>query len=176
MRDRDRSYLHSLGFNLPLVDKVPCAPQTIQPQESGTNAAGTGKIGAEAIVPDQTPVSHLRTQRTLIEYCCDADSMLGRKAPSDCEVIRITEEQDLTKREEMWKVYVTIRQGVPGKVLLWSSIPCTGGSQWNVLNLARWPSLFPKMQRHWEKFERLWSHFQELASMALRMGMLVAIE
>ena len=74
------------------------------------------------------------------------------------------------------KVRHVLKESREGSVLLWSSIPCTGGSQWNVWNLARYPNLLPHMQRHWSLFTKLWASFVSLAEVALRGHQWIAIE
>ena len=38
-----------------------------------------------------------KVKRTIIEYCCEEDSNIGKYAPNDTQVHRITEKDDATK-------------------------------------------------------------------------------
>ena len=99
----------------------------------------------------------------MIEFCCEEDSVIGKVAADDCRVMRLTGQMDMTKATSVDRVKQVIREAPQGSVFLWSSIPCTGGSQWNVQNLRKDPSLLPKMQGHWSLFHKLWDAFVELA-------------
>ena len=65
-------------------------------------AQGAGRLwrqhcwcgGAAHVKPDDSPTP---THRALIEYSCEPDRILGQKAPSACQVVRLTEQQDMTK-------------------------------------------------------------------------------
>ena len=65
------------------------------------------------------------------------------------------------------------RLGVP--VALWGSIPCTGGSQWQHVNIAKF-GFTEKLQSHWRAFRRLWLAFEKIARRVLRAGGLVNTE
>ena len=87
----------------------------------------------------------------IIEICCSEDSLLGRvDGPygSDCHMARVTERMDLdsykTRRDllEVAKGYA--KRGVP--ILVWVSLPCTGGSTWTFVNLTI-PQNAPKVRR-----------------------------
>ena len=64
---------------------------------------------------------------------------------------------------------------VPG--LLWRSIPCTGGSRRNDMNLARHTEKFQKNLRAKRAYARtLWKNFERTAELALQFGWGIAIE
>ena len=65
------------------------------------------------------------------------------------------------------------RLGVP--VALWAEIPCTGGSQMQNANVARF-GVTAKLRGHWNEFRQLWTRFQPLAEAVHSAGGLVAIE
>ena len=62
--------------------------------------------------------------RVIAEYCAGKDSKIGKLAPADCKVIRLTEEDDLTTEAGLEKALQAVR--LPN-CLLWISMPCTGG-------------------------------------------------
>lgn len=75
--------------------------------------------------------------RTLIEFCCGSDSLLGQrtKQSKGCRVIRITEDVDGSSAAA---AYLSATGCVSGKALLFVSIPCIGGTGWQNIN-----KLFP---------------------------------
>jgi hypothetical protein len=79
-------------------------------------------------------------KRVLIEYCCEEDSQLGKKWPEarNREVLRLTASIDLTTKVGVDFVRKKIRQWPNANILLWSSIPCTGGPTWQYVNEAIW--------------------------------------
>ena len=60
-------------------------------------------------------------------------------------------------------------------VLLWASIPCTGGSSWQHLN-ARFPNGRKLIAAHKLLFRQIWTAFEQVATECLRCGGHVAIE
>ena len=75
----------------------------------------------------------IKLPRTIIEWCCGPNSRLRDPKNKDPEanVIRITEFDDARTSE----AYNKAKNAINGpNTLLWISIPCTGGSQWQ--NLA----------------------------------------
>ena len=98
-------------------------------------------------------------QRVIIEICCSEDSLLGRvDGPygSDCHVIRVTEKMDLksykTRRDLLDVAKGFAKPGLP--ILVWVSLPCTGGSTWTFVNLTI-PQNAPKVYEEKRKFLKL---------------------
>ena len=81
--------------------------------------------------------------RVLVEFCCDKNSKLGdtsRPASKGCKVIRCTEDRDVTKSSNRKLIREEVLEAVgpdPTLVMLlvWISIPCTGGTPWTYINL-----------------------------------------
>ena len=79
-------------------------------------------------------------QRLLIEFCCAPDSKLctPRDASKGCKCIRVTEKEDGTTescRSWIAREVKTFREKHPkGKILLYTSLPCVGGSPWGNIN------------------------------------------
>ena len=88
--------------------------------------------------------------RVIIEYCCYKDSLMGRPTAQSkgCRVIRVTSEHDQTTKQGLSWLLEEIR-GIPRNIpiLLWGSIPCTGGSPYTRLNLKQYPDTFPARLR-----------------------------
>ena len=63
--------------------------------------------------------------------------------------------------------------GLP--IVLWASMPCTGGSQMQNLNIARF-GVTEKLLGHWKDFKVLWTSFQQIADSVHMAGGIIAIE
>ena len=105
-----------------------------------SDASGTQQRAGEPACP--SVASH---SRVLIEFCCGPDSKLGdrsRKYPKDCYVIRCTEERDVASRSNRMDIRNEVIQAIerstvqPCPVLIWISIPCTGGTYMLICELA----------------------------------------
>ena len=143
---------------------------------SGLRADGSRTCNA-VVLRGSEPSDLTKAHYLLIEFCCSSDSQLGRQAPQNATVLRVTEETDCTKSENvnliLAKVAEAAELGVP--IALWSSIPCTGGSQMQNVNIARF-GVTPKLQGHWKQFHKHWAAFQQVAKAVLAAHGLVAIE
>ena len=87
-----------------------------------------------------------RDKSVIIEICCGEDSLPRRiDGPhgADCHVSRVTEQVDLnsnkTRRDLLDVAKGFAKQVVP--ILVWVSLPCTGGSTWTFLNLTSQKSM-----------------------------------
>ena len=58
---------------------------------------------------------------------------------------------------------------VTPKSLLWSSMPCTGGSPWQRINVKK-PGGFARLRKHVKLFSRLWHNFEIIARQAHKVG------
>ena len=72
--------------------------------------------------------------RIIAEYCTGKNSRIGRLAPKNCKVIRLTEEDDMTSDSRLQKALKAVQEP---DCLLWVSLPCTGGSSWQRINAKR---------------------------------------
>ena len=110
---------------------------------------------------------------TIIEFCCENDSRMGRRAPKNVEVVRLTISDDLTtvKGYAKAKLAALTRPNVH----LWGSIPCTGGSplqEWN----AHLPGHKERMKEHFRIFTALWKNFMKIAYIVKSRGGTVSNE
>ena len=135
--------------------------------------------------------THLKTiyglerhyDRMLIEYCCGPDSLLGQSthSSSGCEVVRLTERIDMTTESGLRFALDAVRPAPRGRILLWSSIPCTGGSTWQYINQIRNlknrnANRISNWVDHWTLYKRLWANFLVLADAVRKAGGIIAIE
>ena len=70
----------------------------------------------------------------------------------------------MTSLEGLKYALKVTRSAPKGKILLWSSIPCTGGSSWVHLNLHKFiaDNMIESIEsiiQHWKSFGKLWSDF-----------------
>jgi hypothetical protein len=112
--------------------------------------------------------------RLMIEYCCGEQSKIGQ--PSDanvgCKVIRITESVDA--RSDNVDRLLDLNDHF-GPVMLFASIPCTGGSPWMNINKLHAGGLM-KFNAHIKLFKQLWLKFEDLCERINGRGGHIAIE
>ncbi|MCS5670862.1 MAG: hypothetical protein NZ577_03300, partial [Vicinamibacterales bacterium] len=123
-------------------------------------------------------------ERTVMEYCCGNDSriitQLSRLAPGTT-VVRKTEACDMTRQRNVDLALLEIQRAPYGSLLLWCSIPCTGGTPFRHKFLARWrrDGEFNKIEQHEQKRETariLWENFKILADQAHMRGHTIVME
>ena len=86
----------------------------------------------------------------MIELCAGENSRLCR--PSEqakgCYTVRITAEDDLTSATGRQKVLDVISKYRDTPILIWVSIPCTGGSTWQRRNRKKSQKAAMSIQQH----------------------------
>ena len=108
-------------------------------------------------------------KRRIVEFCCGSNSLIGRLAPPDCEVIRLTLEDDVLSAAGFAKaLHAVSDNSIPA--LLFGSLPCTGGSPYQYLNWWRGAKTRRKIRAHWRTFQVLWNAFQDVANTCLNSG------
>ena len=112
--------------------------------------------------------------RVIVEFCCGSNSRIGHRTrhSEGCRVIRVTEELDATSSDGF---LLAAKGCTMKKALLYSSIPCTGGSGWTHIN-KHIPSAFTKIRKHRKLFEKLFQTFIKLCEVARECGTFIAIE
>ena len=149
--------------------------------KSNARSHGTGTAPPPAI-PSAAASGHLDVgiKRLIVEVCCSAVSLLGQIATKefkDCHVARITEEYDLNKSITRKDVISLVRScnkhNIP--VLVWVSLPCTGGSSWSHVNLTL-PGNREKVIEARKKFVKLWASFVDMSDGLDKIGVQYAIE
>ena len=116
-----------------------------------------------------------RYSRRIVEFCCGPNSRIGQRAPPDCEVVRLTADDDLTTQEGLDKALAAVSESdVP--VLLFGALPCTGGSLCQHVNWYRGAKTRSKIRAHWALFRVLWRNFVIVADACIQHGGRIAIE
>ena len=113
--------------------------------------------------------------RRIVEFCAGENSRMGRhaaKTSSKCEVIRLTAKEDVTSKEGFSKAAHAVQAD---NVLLWASMPCTGGSPWQQINRHK-PGGEERLQQHIRDFKAIWKSFVPIALECNKHGGKVAIE
>lgn len=90
-----------------------------------------------------------------------------------CLVVPITKDHDFTSQNGRNIAFDHLFGPICG---IWFSSPCTGGSQWQVLNKAKGKDTAAKISAHWNLFHKLWQSFEVVADHAIRVGASVFIE
>ena len=126
-------------------------PDTLKNRGSSPRTDGrTGEPAAAAPCP---------TPRCIIEVCSGEDSKLGdvsRSTAAGCQVSRFTPNNDFNQSENGRKAVDFASRFQ--HVLIWASLPCTGGTPWNFIN-NKIPSARKKVANHRKLFNVLWKSF-----------------
>ena len=116
------------------------------------------------------------TTRRLVEFCCGNNSKLGQPTNSSrgCEVVRLTETDDVTTTAGLQTALRSVSDPTGG-LLLWASIPCTGGSAWQHIN-KRHSNGRLLIKKHKALFAKIWAAFEIVARRCWQAGGHIAIE
>ena len=94
----------------------------------------------------------------------------------NCDVVRITVDDDLTTRKGLKKAMDAVRSFPhKGNILVWVSIPCTGGSPWQRINVWR-PGVRQRIEDHVALFRLLFAAATTVMKYVIDAGGYVAIE
>ena len=130
-------------------DETPTKIEPKHPRRCHCAACTQNKIMSR-IREEESVENWTKYDRVIIEYCCYPDSLMGKKTPDSkgCKVIRVTTTHEQTTEEGYNWLIGQIKQ-IPNHIpiLLWGSIPCTGGTPWARYNLRKYPETFPKRQK-----------------------------
>ena len=113
-------------------------------------------------------------RRNIVEFCCGPNSRIGHKKyqKDGCHVTRITEDDDVTTNKGLYKAIQAVRQE---NCLLWVSIPCTGGSLWQNINVKK-PGGAQRVKEHKRLFKKIWTAFTIVGRECQSHGGKIAIE
>jgi len=155
---------------------------TLKPQSKDSNTSVDSRVRnrhrrkAESsfqITHAQFRVSAL-TKRCIIEICTSSDSSIGKIASEDfpeCLVIRITKQHCFHSREGCWAVKQLLQQAYERygreNILLWFSLPCTGGCSFQSINLRR--AIRKRDHRAIRRFHLLQHQFQLLMTSTISL-------
>ena len=114
--------------------------------------------------------------RLLLEFCCGPDSLLSTpcKWTTGCKMIRLTEEDDMASDEGLIKTLEIIKNdhaAQEGRVMLWASIPCVGGSAWNRYNWSQnhYKNIRETIKGHWKLYRKIFNNFKVIAEQVLML-------
>ena len=103
-------------------------------------------------------------KRRIVEWCCSNNSRIGqpRFYGNDCDVIRITEDDDARSMKGLKKAL----DACNSKTLLWISIPCIGGSAFQRIN--KWkPGGMKRLKGHQRIFRAIFKKTAILVDKAI---------
>ena len=134
---------------------------------------GIRQAGGEDVRVHAAP--GLRARRRIVEFCCGSDSRIGRLAPPDCEVVRLTIDDDVSSEAGLAKALAAVSDpSIP--TLLFVSLPCTGGSPYTRINWHKGPGTREKILQHRADFTVLWGSFETVAEACRKNGGRIALE
>ena len=117
---------------------------------------------------------------TFIEFCCSRDSKASdsRYARPGVRFLRITEEEDPTTPEGIKQLLSVINDPKSGHVVVLSSIPCTLGCTWQIVNRSRkcmndkatYKKYLKLQAKHKDRFNRLMTALELLADALIKVG------
>ena len=152
-------------------------------RDTGSSFCQVLKKKSQCTGEPAAPVTSGPHNRVILEVCCSPDSKLGdetRGAARGCKVIRCTEERDITKQENRASIRREVIQSVRGSgnmcpLLIWISIPCTGGSTWSYVNLQH-ETAREKVLHHRKEFKKIWSGVTDLINSISSIDFFIVIE
>ena len=112
--------------------------------------------------------------RTIIEYCTSEESRIGRRTKwsQGCRVIRITESLNANSEDGKW---LAAKGCASKKSLLFSSIPCTGGSPWMHV-VKEQDNGWDIIRAHQKAMKPLLRTFEQLCAIAQSSSSFICIE
>ena len=123
---------------------------------------------------DAAPAS-THALRSIHEWCCSPISLISSGCASDargCLCQRTTESEDGTTLSAVKRARCFLSRA---NSLLWSSMPCTGGSSWQRINVKK-PGGYARLRKHIRLFDKLWHRFETIARHTHQKGNFIAIE
>jgi len=114
--------------------------------------------------------------RLLIEFCCSKHSKMGNfqklgRITDKCEIIRLTIDEDMTTESGLQfaqEAITEFRNRNPDykhNILIWSAIPCTGGSTWQYMNQYNEGGV-EKIEQHKRIYRLIWNNLDKLIRFA----------
>ena len=113
-------------------------------------------------------------KRNIVEFCCGQDSKISqsRYQRDGCTVTRLTLEDDVSTSQGLYRAIEAVRSE---NCLLWTSVPCTGGSPWQDSNVKK-PGGLENIRKHKRLFNKIWTSFRIVANESRKDGGRLAIE
>ena len=128
---------------------------------------------------NEIPRPFSRIERVIIEICCGKDSRIGQKTKHSegCLIIRVTIDDDFGTDDGVNKILLALEQYMCYPILVWVSIPCTGGTQWTYYNWAYGGSKTRALiASHVRLFHKLFESLERILPSISDVGGKVAIE
>ena len=144
----------------------------------GSEGMAGGNLAA-ASVRSASPSHHqVGPQRLIIELCTSENSRIGQRTvySKGCKVVRITVDDDLTTDIGLNKALEAARAFVGPNILVWISIPCTGGSPWQRINVFKSERARALVEGHYRLFRALFHNVKIIAEYVRSHGGYIAIE
>jgi len=151
------------------VHVIPKGPKKNESKTTGPNQAAAAPGCSRELRAGPKP------NRLLVEVCCHEESKLSepREVSKGCHILQFTEKNDLLDVKVRKEIARQVNE-FDGEVLVWVSIPCTGGTSWSYVNLKH-PSAAAKVRRHVKIFHGLWTAFLHFMSL-IKKEVFIAIE
>ena len=151
------------------VHVIPKSPKNNELKTTGSNQAAAAPGCSRELRAGPKP------NRLLVEVCCHEESKLSepREVSKGCHFLQFTEKNDLFDVNVRKEIAQQVNE-FEGEVLVWVSMPCTGGTSWSYVNLKH-PSAAAKVRRHVKIFHGLWKAFLLFMS-SLKREVFIAIE
>jgi len=118
----------------------------------------------------------LTTRAHSLNFVGFEDSRLGNSKfhRGACRVVKITVELDARSHKAMELIRLVCHQS-KGRIVIWASLPCTGGCTWNYINRLN-PGGEQKIDEHVALMTQLLSKFITAARLVLSAGGIVCFE
>ena len=115
-------------------------------------------VNADSNTPNLSYASYEHT-RKVVEFCCLRNSRVGQLCPKQCQIHRLTIDNNLRSNQGLKEAFRAISNNkIP--TLLWASIPCTGGCPYVLTHIAlahkhNRPQTIENIDGHIEDFENV---------------------
>ena len=124
------------------------------------------------------PAPGEKIDRVILGLCTSHNSRLGKETQFSKGrlVVRITEDDDLTSMSCVKKAIKIMYEYRHLPILVWVSIPCTGGSSWQRLNYAMGKITAEQLQAHFTLYGKLMKSAYRICLVGRRFGAKIALE
>ena len=148
------------------------------PYTATVDAAAQCAVAARAtqcVALDKTMYANFAHTTTVIEICCSGHSTLSSFIGPKHTSVRITEEDDFRLPETGQYIVDVIRRSNKGSILIHISLPCTGGSSIQQLNIATGRGT-EKIKQYWLDFAKFMSNLSIVLRAAKEMDAFINLE
>ena len=133
-------------------------------QKTTSAAAKDGQDDAARLGGPEAVVNNTEFDRCLVEVCCSPESKLSdksRRAAEGCRVLQFTLQNNINEEHNRIEI-ASVLNGLPRTcpVLVWTSIPCTGGTTWTYVNMKHRTARL-KVLKNKAAFKKIWKSFED---------------